>query len=360
MTAAVQVLIGTRRGLFVASSDADRTGWRLSDPRLAGREIYCVARDERSGALWAASRHSVWGPHLHRSDDGGESWRVLENAPQFDDGRPLVAVWSIAPGSATRPGRIFAGTEPAGLFASDDDGESWRPVRGLNRHATAATWQPAGGALALHSIALDPRDEDRIWCAVSAGGVYRSDDGGTTWAPKNGGLRAEFLPTRFPDTGQCVHRMLVHPADPDRLYQQNHCGVYRSDDRGDTWVEITAGLPSEFGYALATDPGDADSLFVVPEESSHMRTVYGGRLAVWATRDAGATWAARGAGLPDENVYVSVLREGLAFDSLDPVGLYLGTSGGHVFASSDAGASWAMIAGFLPRVLSLGVVVPSA
>jgi len=360
MTATVRVLIGTRRGLFIARSDEDRAHWRLSEPLLAGREIYHVTCDERSGALWAASRHSVWGPHLHRSDDGGESWRILENAPQLDDGRALVAVWSLAPGGATRPGRLFAGTEPAGLFVSDDDGESWRPVTGLNRHATAATWQPAGGALALHSIALDPRDADRIWCAVSAGGVYRSDDGGTTWTPKNEGVRAEFLPARFPDAGQCVHRMLVHPADPDRLYQQNHCGVYRSDDRGDTWVEITAGLPTEFGYALATDPRDAGTLFVVPEESSHMRTVHGGRLAVWATRDGGATWAAHGPGLPERDVYVSVLREGLAYDSLEPVGLYLGTSGGHIFVSSDAGGSWSMIAGFLPRVLSLGVVVLAA
>ncbi|MGD8278310.1 MAG: hypothetical protein PVH00_09810 [Gemmatimonadota bacterium] len=359
MTSPVRVLIGTRRGLFIAHSATDRTDWELSEPLLDGREVYCVANDERTGALWAASRHSVWGAHLHRSDDGGVSWHILEDAPRFEDGRGLVAVWSIAPGGRSRPGRIFAGTEPAGLFVSEDQGRSWVPVSGLNQHATAGTWQPAGGALALHSIALDPRDDDRIWCAVSAGGVYRSDDGGRTWHARNQGVRAEFLPTRFPAAGQCVHRLIVHPADPDRLYQQNHCGVYRSDDRGDTWTEITEGLPSDFGYALATDPADPDSLFVVPEESSHMRTVHGGRLAVWATRDGGRTWAANGTGLPDRNAYVSVLREGLAFDSLDPVGLYLGTSGGHVFVSSDAGGSWTMIAGFLPRVLSVGVVVSS-
>jgi len=358
MTASVTVLLGTRRGLFIARSDEARSGWTLSEPFLTGREIYCVAHDPRSGALWAGSRHPVWGAHLHRSDDGGASWRVLEDAPRFDDGRELAAVWSIAAGGRTRPGRLFAGTEPAALFVSENDGETWAPVTGLNHHATAGTWQAAGGALALHSVSVDPRDDDRIWCAVSAGGVYRSDDGGQTWHARNEGVRAEFLPTRFPAAGQCVHRLIVHPADPDRLYQQNHCGVYRSDDRGDTWVEITAGLPTDFGYALGTDPSDRDSLFVVPEESSHMRTVHGGRLAVWETRDAGATWSANGAGLPERDAYVSVLREGLAYDRLDPVGLYLGTSGGHVFVSSNAGRSWTMVAGFLPRVLSVGVVDP--
>jgi photosystem II stability/assembly factor-like uncharacterized protein len=352
----VSLLIGTRRGLFIASSDTSRSEWRLSRPLLAGREVYHAVADPRSGALWATTRHEVWGAHIHRSDDGGLTWDVLPAAPHHDDGRGLAAVWCLAPGGPRRPQRLMAGIEPAGLFLSDDAGASWRPVSALNGHPTASTWQPAGGSLALHSVTVDPRDENRIYCAVSAGGVYRTDDGGATWRPLNSGVRAEFLPGRLRDAGQCVHRLLVHPARPDRLYQQNHCGVYRSDDRGESWIEITRGLPSEFGYALATDPADPDSLFVVPEESSHMRTVWGGRLAVYGTRDAGASWTASTRGLPQQDVYLSVLREGLVADSLSPAGLYLGTSGGQVFASPDAGASWHVVAGYLPRVLCLGVL----
>lgn len=349
------VLIGTKRGLFMAVSDGNRLQWRLSAPLLAGREVYQTAADA-GGTLWAATRHSVWGPHIHRSRDGGETWEVMPTAPHHTDDRGVHAVWCLVPGTAARPERFLAGIEPAGLFISDDGGSSWRSVAGLNEHPTASTWQPAGGSLALHSVTVDPRDDDRIYCAVSAGGVYRSEDGGETWVALNAGVRADFLPVRFPESGQCVHRLLLHPARPDRLYQQNHCGVYRSDDRGETWVEITSGLPTDFGYALATDPEDPDSVFVIPEESSHMRTVSGGRLAVYGSRDAGRSWRALTDGLPQSHVYVSVLREGLSNDAFRPVGLYVGTSGGHVFASADGGQSWRMVAGYLPRVLSVHAV----
>jgi len=355
--AAVLLLIGTRRGLFIATSGPDRLHWRLSQPLLTGREVYFTGADPRTGTLWAGTRHPVWGAHLHRSDDGGTTWDVLAHAPHYDDERGLHAVWCIAPGSRESPGRLYAGIEPAGLFVSEDQGGSWGAVEALNRHPTAGTWQPAGGALALHSVAVDPRDAGRIYCAVSAGGVYRSEDGGASWSALNAGVRTGFAPTPYPHAGQCVHRLLLHPALPDRLYQQGHCGVYRSDDRGESWVEITRGLPTDFGYALATDPADPDSLFVVPEESSHMRTVHGGRLGVYATRDAGSTWASSSRGLPQQDVYVSVLREGLTSDGLSPAGLYLGTSGGQVFVSADTGASWRALAEYLPRVLSVGVAI---
>ena len=187
--------------------------------------------------------------------------------------------------------------------------------------------------------------------------MYRSDDGGATWTPCNRGVRAEFLPDRFPRTGQCVHQLRLHPAQPDRLYQQNHCGVYRSDDRGESWIEITQGLPSEFGYALALNPADADVAYVIPEESSHMRATVDGRLRVYRTRDAGATWEALTAGLPQEHAYVGILREALATDTLDPVGVYFGTSSGHLFASRDRGDRWTLVAGFLPRILSVTATV---
>jgi photosystem II stability/assembly factor-like uncharacterized protein len=218
----------------------------------------------------------VWGAHLHHSDDLGRTWEVLPATPHHDDERGVHAVWCLA-GAAESTSRLYAGIEPAGLFVSEDDGQSWRGSS-LNAHPTVDRWQPAGGSLALHSIVTHADVPGRIWCAVSAGGVYRSDDGGATWQPKNRGTRAAFLPQQRPEAGQCVHRLIVHPARPNRLYQQNHCGTYRSDDGGDSWVEITEGLPSDFGYVLATDARDPDCLFVIPEESSQMRTTVDGRL----------------------------------------------------------------------------------
>ncbi|MGH7448301.1 MAG: WD40/YVTN/BNR-like repeat-containing protein [Longimicrobiales bacterium] len=349
----VTLLIGTRRGLFIAESDTARAEWRISAPRLPGREVYHACFDPRDGAAWAATDHAVWGAHVHRSNDGGSTWDTLGTAPHHLDERGVHAIWHLAPGPADQPDTIYAGIEPAGLCVSLDRAESWQPVRALNDHPTNSTWQPAGGGLALGAIQHDPRDSRRMYCSLSAGGVYRTDDAGMSWTPCNHGVRAEFLPDRYPRTGQCVHQVLLHPARPDRLYQQNHCGVYRSDDRGDNWIEITNGLPSDFGYALAVDPADADVAYVIPEESSHMRATIDGRLRVYRTRDAGATWHALTEGLPQEHAYVSILREGMCNDSSTPVGIYFGTSSGHLFASRDGGESWRLIAGYLPRILSV-------
>lgn len=350
------LLIGTRRGLFIARSP-DRRTWTLSPPLLEGREIYHAIHDPRTDTMWAASAHKVWGAHVHRSDDGGESWTLLESAPHYDDGRGLEAIWFLAPGEPDRPQRIYAGIEPAGLFVSDDAGGTWRGVDSLNEHESNTSWQPAGGGLALHAIQHDPRDPQRIYCALSAGGVYRSDDGGATWSPKNQGTRADFLPERYPPYGQCVHKLIVHPANPDRLYQQNHCGVYRSDDRGDSWIEITDGLPSDFGYALATDPRDPDVLFTIPEESSHMRATVDGKLRVYRTDGGGASWRPLTNGLPQEHAYVSILRDAMSNDTLDPTGVYVGTSNGQLFASSDGGESWSLLFGYLPKILCVSAVV---
>jgi hypothetical protein len=355
MPLSVKLFIGTKRGLFVARANITRDVWSLSAPLLAGRQVYHAAVDARTGSVWACTAHRVWGAHVHRSNDGGRTWDTLASAPHHTDERGLSAVWQIAAGRGDAPHELWAGIEPAGLFASQDDGAAWSPVTSLNAHATAAAWQPAGGALALHSIHVGPGS--RILCAVSAGGAYRSDDHGGTWRPINRGVRAAFLPSSETVAGHCVHRLLVHSRNPTRVYQQNHCGVYRSDDGGENWQEITDGLPSDFGYAATTDPRDPDALFVVPEESSHMRTAIDGRLRVFATRDAGETWQSVSDGLPQQDAWVSVLRNGLANDGLDPLGIYLGTSGGHVFASRDGGAGWTTIAGFLPRILSVSAVV---
>jgi photosystem II stability/assembly factor-like uncharacterized protein len=348
------LLVGTRRGLFLARSD-DRARWRLEGPLLPGREVYHVIRDRRTGALWAATDHKVWGPHVHRSADDGQSWDVLEAAPHYEDDRGLKAIWFLAAGPPDQPDTLWAGIEPAGLFVTRDAGASWESVASLNEHPTNRSWQPAGGGLALGGIQHDPRDPRRIYCSLSAGGVYRSDDAGATWTPTNAGVRADFLPRPYPETGQCVHKLRLHPARPDRLYQQNHCGVYRSDDRGDSWTEITAGLPSDFGYALALDPGDPDVAYVIPEESSHMRATCDGRLRVYRTGDAGASWSALTRGLPQEHAYVSVLRDAMDQDRHDPVGLYFGTSTGQLFASPDAGESWSVVAGYLPKILCVTV-----
>ncbi len=351
------LLVGTRRGLFIARSDERRASWTLSPPLLAGREIYHAVHDARTNTLWAASAHKVWGAHVHRSDDLGRTWELLESAPHYADERGLAAIWFLAPGAPSQPGRLYAGIEPAGLFVSDDAGGSWRAVDALNEHPSNASWQPAGGALALHAIQYDARDPARLYCALSAGGVYRSDDGGARWTPKNAGTRADFLPERYPVYGQCVHKLLVHPARPDRLYQQNHCGVYRSDDRGDSWMEITDGLPSDFGYALATDPRDADVLFTIPEESSHMRATVDGRLRVYRTDDAGASWRALTDGLPQQHAWVSILRDAMTNDTLDPVGVYFGTSNGQLFTSADGGEHWQPLFGYLPKILCVSAVV---
>lgn len=356
----VSLLIGTRKGLFIATATATRREWRLEGPHLPGYEVYHAIIDPRDGrTAYAAVRHIVWGVHIYRSHDRGRSWEHLPELPQdrSEKRSETKAIWYLAPGHNDEPGSLYAGAEPASLFVSGDRGASWEPMRGLNKRATRDRWQPAKGGLALHSIYVDPREARRLYAAVSAGGAYRSDDGGASWTPINRGVRADYLPDTQPEAGHCVHRLLLHPARPDRLYRQSHCGTYRSDDRGERWTEISDGLPSDFGYAIAADPHDPDTVFVIPEESSHVRTTVGGAITVYRSRDAGAAWQPLTRGLPQAHAYVTILREALDTDPLEPCGIYFGTSGGHLFASRDAGDSWTMIAGFLPRILSVRAVV---
>lgn len=354
-------MVGTQKGLFLASSETERRHWRLAGPFIAGYEIHHAIIDRRDTTLaYAAARHAVWGVHIHRSQDGGQTWELLPEIPRRDGpggASEARAVWFLAPGHADKPGDLFAGIEPAALYVSRDYGLTWRPVRSLNEHPTRHTWQPAKGGLALHSIYVDPSDARRMYAAVSAGGAYRTDDAGNTWKPINRGVRAEYLADRNPATGHCVHRIVMHPSRPERLYQQSHSGTYRTDDGGVTWIEITEGLPSDFGYAVATAPIDPDTVYVIPEESSHFRATAGGALSVYRSRDAGGKWHPLTRGLPQENVFVTVLREAIDADDLDPTGVYFGTSSGHLFASRDGGDGWELIAGFLPRILSVSAAV---
>jgi photosystem II stability/assembly factor-like uncharacterized protein len=302
----------------------------------------------------------VWGVHIYRSEDAGRTWELLPEVPRPsppDSPNGLNAIWYLAPGHADDADTLYAGVEPAGLHVSRDRGLSWAPVGSLNKHPSRETWQPAKGGLALHSIYVDPLDARRMYAAVSAGGVYRSEDAGDSWEPVNNGVRADYLAVQRPEAGHCVHRLVLHPARPSRLYQQSHTGTYRTDDGADSWIEITEGLPSDFGYAVATDPKDPDTVFAIPEESSHMRTTVGGALTVYRSRNGGGDWEPLTGGLPQENAYVTILREAIDTDPLDPTGVYFGTSSGHLFGSRDAGDSWEVIAGFLPRILSVEAAI---
>lgn len=360
----VTLLVGTRKGLFVLRSDAARAHWRIEGPALAGYEIQRAFLDARNAGLgYALAEHPVWGKHVYRTADSGWSWQPLREIPRHraDEGPASIRrMWCIAPGARSEPDTLYAGIEPPGLFVSRDRGESWARVPAFDEHPTRTTWAPAKGGLAVHSIQADPDDPARLFLALSAGGVYRTQDGGRSFTPVNAGVRAPYLPEAAPTSGQCVHRIVLHPRDRLRLYQQGHCGTYRSDDGGAHWQDITPGLPSDFGYALAVDPRDADTVLVIPERNSQFRATVDGRIRVYRSRDGGRSWQALTRGLPQAHAFVTILRDGLASDGLDPCGFYFGTSSGHLFASRDGGEAWNLVCGYLPGILSVAADVQDA
>jgi photosystem II stability/assembly factor-like uncharacterized protein len=348
----VLVMVGTKRGTWLFWSDPNRRGWRRAQAH-AGAATHAISHDPRDGRLYAAV-NGADGARVERSDDLGATWRVA--------GGPLdgaAEVWQVRPGHASRPAELWAGAREASLHRSTDGGQSWRPVTGLNEHPTRNTWMPGGGGLILHTVLSDSDTADRVYACVSAGGAYRSDDGGASWRPINGGVRADFLedaaePTGQcqPETGQCVHKLVLHPGRPATLFQQNHCGVYRSDDRGERWVDISEGLPSRFGFPIAVHPHDPRSVYVVPLIADTDRTAPGGQLAVWRSRDDGASWRPLTSGLPRGD-RLTALRESLATDDCESAGLYLGLTDGRVFHSRDGGDHWELLADDLPPVLSV-------
>jgi photosystem II stability/assembly factor-like uncharacterized protein len=352
MSQRLLLLIGTKKGAFIAESDSQRAGWTLSGPFCEAWPINHVVGDPESGAIYAGGGNEWFGPAVWKSTDQGASWTHSSQGLAYEEGTtPIKTVWSLG----VRNGTVFAGVEPAGLFHSEDKGGSFSEYKALRNHPTRADWNMSGaGGVMLHHIVPHPEDEDRIWVAISAAGVFATEDGGTSWEPRNRGTRNDYYPDKYPLVGQCVHSLALAADSQDRLYQQNHCGMYRSDDAGRNWTSIEPGLPSSFGFPAAAHPRDADTLFLLPLNGDQAgRFVPGGKAAVWRTQDAGRSWQDLRRGLPQKQAFFGVLRQAMATDRLDPVGLYFGTSSGSVYASADEGEHFACIAEHLPTITSV-------
>ena len=360
MATRVLLLIGTKKGAFIFESDRDRRDWTLRGPFCESWPINHVAGDPTTGTVWAGGGNEWFGPAVWRTDDLGASWSHSSDGLAYAAGEePIKAVWSLAP-ARQAGGPLYAGVQPAGLLRSDDDGATWSHVAGLREHPSRPDWQPGGGGLILHTLVPHPEDDRRLWVGISTAGVFHTADGGATWEPRNHGTRCDFMPEgmRYPEVGQCVHCLVMAPGLPERLYQQNHCGMYRSDDGGRQWHSVEAGLPSSFGFPAAAHPRDPDTLYLLPLNGDTAgRTVPDASAAVWRTRDGGATWQDLRRGLPQENVYFGVLRQAMATDRLDPAGVYFGSSSGSLYASADEGEGWACIAEHLPTILSVETMV---
>ncbi len=352
------LLVGTMKGAFVLRGDATRKSWDIGGPYFPGRAIYAFAYDNRKGRnrLWTAVNSSYWGSYLSSSDDFGRTWTEPETyGVKFpaDADAAVKQIWQIVPGNADEPDTLYAGVEPAALFRSDDAGKTWSLVKGLYDHPHRPLWQPGGGGLCLHTILPDPSNKKRMHIAISTGGVYRTDDGGANWQPRNVGVRAQFLPPEqwYPEFGQCVHKIVSHPSKPERLFLQNHWGLYRSDNAADSWNDIANGVPSDFGFALDIDPNEPETAYIIPLESDEFRCTPDAKLRVYRTRNSGASWEPLTNGLPQENAFETVLRDGLSTDEMKPTGIYFGTRNGKLFGSNDSGESWQTIEEGLPPVV---------
>jgi hypothetical protein len=386
----VRVLVGTRKGAFILEADGKREKWAVNGPHFAGWEIYHLKGSPADPNRIYASQSSGWfGQMIQRSDDGGKTWHQPGTPPgepaapgppkaasnkfvydaSAETGKPLTThqwydgtqrpwefkrVWHLEP-SLTDPDAVNAGVEDAALFRSTDGGENWHELSGLRGHGTGPMWQPGAGGMCLHTIILDPSDPHRIFIAISAAGAFRTDDGGKTWKPINRGLRSQYIPDPNAEVGHCVHHVAMHRARPNVLFMQKHWDVMRSDDAGDSWREVSGNLPTDFGFVIDVHAHEPETIYVVPIKSDSEHFVPDGKLRVFRSRSGGNEWEPLTKGLPQTNCYVNVLRDAMAVDSLDNCGVYFGTSGGQVYASADAGDSWAPIVRDLPPVLSVEV-----
>ena len=365
---AVRVLVGTKKGAFILTSDSSRQEWKVDGPHFGGWEIYHAKGSPiEPNRIYAAQATDWFGQVIHRSDDGGKTWETVGNefvyegeagTHQWYDGSPhpweFKRVWHLEP-SLTDPDTIYAGVEDAAIFRSTDGGGTWKELPGLRRHSTGSTWQPGAGGLCLHTILIDPKNPDRLFVAISAAGAFRTDDGGGSWKPITKGLRSEYIPDPEAEIGHCVHRIALHPSNPEVLFMQKHWDVMRSDDAGDNWYEISGNLPSDFGFVVDVHAHDPETVYVLPIKSDSEHYPPEGKLRVYRSRSGGNEWEALTNGLPQKDCYHNVLRDAMAVDSHDPCGIYFGTTGGQVYASADAGDNWTPIVKDLPRILSVEV-----
>ncbi len=393
----IRVLVGTRKGAFILSADGKREQWQVSGPHFSGWEVYHMKASPLDANRIYASQTSSWfGQIIQRSDDGGQSWDqpglspcelpditappedgsmpqpapsrfVYDTSPET--GKPLTThqwydgsqrpwqftrVWHLEP-SPTERDVVYAGVEDAALFRSSDGGESWQELAGLRGHGSGPDWQPGAGGMCLHTILLDPANDQRIYVAISSAGAFRSEDGGLSWRAINKGLYSDYIPEPDAEVGHCVHNMAMHPSRPGVLYMQKHWDVMRSDDGGDNWREVSGNLPSDFGFPIAVHAHEPDTIYVVPIKSDSEHYPPEGKLRVYRSRGGGDHWEALTRGLPQQHCYVNVLRDAMAVDSMDPCGVYFGTTGGQVYVSADSGDNWKPIVRDLPAVLSVEV-----
>jgi len=384
----VRVLVGTKKGAFILSSDGKRENWDVSGPHFTGWEVYHLKGSPADPNRIYASQTSGWfGQIIQRSDDGGKTWHQpgtppgetttpegmpkgesnkfvydTEAAPltthQFYDGTQhpweFKRVWHIEP-SLNDPDTAYAGVEDAAIFKTTDGGKSWKEIPDLRGHATGTKWQSGAGGMCLHTIILDPSDPNRIWIAISAAGAFRTDDGGKNWRPINKGLYSKYIPNPTAEIGHCVHHIAMNPKKPGTLFMQKHWGVMRSDDAGDQWTKISGNLPTDFGFVIDVHSHEPETIYVVPIKSDGEHFVHEGKLRVFRSKTGGNEWEPLTKGLPQSNCYVNVLRDAMAVDTLDKCGIYFGTSGGQVYVSNDAGDSWNAAVRDLPPVLSVEV-----
>jgi photosystem II stability/assembly factor-like uncharacterized protein len=384
------VLVGTRKGAFVLTSDAERERWDVSGPHFAGWEVYHLKGSPVDPDRIYASQTSGWfGQIIQRSDDGGETWyqpgtpageptTTPDGMPKGESnkfvydtsdetGKPLTThqfydgtqrpwefkrVWHLEP-SLEDPDTVYAGVEDAALFRTTDGGRTWHELSGLRGHGTGPQWQPGAGGMCLHTVILDPSNAERIYVAISAAGAFRTDDGGSTWRPINRGLRSQYIPDPAAEVGHCVHHVTMHPSRPATLFMQKHWDVMRSDDAGDNWREVSGNLPTDFGFVIDVHAHEPETVYVVPIKSDGEHYPPDGRLRVYRSRTGGEEWEALTNGLPQKDCYVNVLRDAMSVDTLDPCGVYFGTTGGQVYASRDSGDNWSPIVRDLPAVLSV-------
>ncbi|MBM2812383.1 MAG: uncharacterized protein HW416_3142 [Chloroflexi bacterium] len=388
----VRVLVGTRKGAFILTTDGKRQQWEVNGPLFGGWQMYHLKGSPADPNRLYASQTSDWfGQIIQRSSDGGKTWEQPGTKPGeptttpdgmpigesnkfaydtspgsaaplgthlFYDGTPrpweFKRVWHLEP-SLTDPDTVYAGVEDAALFRTTDGGRSWQELPGMRGHESGSNWAPGAGGLCLHTILLDPSDANRMFIAISAAGVFRTDDAGKTWRPINHGLKSEGIPDPNAEVGHCVHRIAMHPSRPNVLFMQKHWDVMRSDDAGESWHEVSGNLPTDFGFPIDVHANEPDTIYVVPIKSDSEHYPPDGKLRVYRSRTGGNEWEALTKGLPQRDCYVNVLRDAMAVDALDPCGVYFGTSGGQVYASADAGDGWAPIVRDLPAVVSVEV-----